>query len=357
MLKTVLGVLFALVIYLVTWPVPIEPVAWQAPVNEGYVGDFSPNNVLAGVEQFDLGGVSGPEDITVDKNGTVYASTAEGYIVRLSPDGQTVERWVNTEGSPLGLEFDPAGNLLVADAYKGLLSINPAGEITLLTNSFEGQALKFVDDLDIADNGMIYFSDATTKFGAEEFGGTMPGSKFDTLEHGGHGRLLSYDPKTKATALVVDGLNFANGVAMSFDQQSVLVNETTNYRILKVGLIGQNKGKVEVVMDNLPGFPDNINRGLDGRYWAGLIFPRDKTLDDLSDKPFLRKVIMRLPDFMHPQPRHYAHVVAFNDAGEILENLQAPDFSYSHTTGAAETTDYLYISSLNSPTLARLPRK
>lgn len=345
------------ILYLFAWPVPVEPVAWNAPPNEGYVGRFAANDALAGIEQFELDGLHGPEDIAIGPDGKIYAATGEGYIIRLTADGKQLERWVNTAGRPLGIEFDKNGNLLVADAYKGLLSISSNGAIKVLSDTFKGQPIKYADDLAVADNGVIYFSDASTKFGAEESGGTYQGSLLDVMEHGAHGRLLSYDPGTGKTALIVDGIDFANGVAMSFDQKSVLLNETGTYRVLRIALEGPHKGQVDVVLDNLPGFPDNLSQGLNGRYWIGLISPRSAALDGLSNSPFLRKVVQRLPAFMRPKAQLYGHIVAFNDAGEVLENLQDPNTTYSHMTGVEETPEFLYISSLHAKTLARLPRK
>jgi hypothetical protein len=113
------------VLYFLIWPVEVEPVAWQAPINPGYTGAFTKNERLKGLEMMDIGDVHGPEDIALDSQGRIYAAS--------------------------------------------LLDIN---------------------------------------------------------EHGGHGRLLVYDPQTGETTTLLDGLNFANGVAVGHDQSYILVNET-----------------------------------------------------------------------------------------------------------------------------------
>lgn len=46
------------------------------------------------------------------------------------------------------------------------------------------------------------------------------------LEAKPHGQLLKYDPSTKETSLVLDGLGFANGVTISSDQEFLVVCET-----------------------------------------------------------------------------------------------------------------------------------
>ena len=133
----------------------------------------------------------------------------------------------------------------------------------------------------------------------------------------------------------------------------MLLNETGHYRILRVAIAGSTRGKAEVVIDNLPGFPDNINRGSNGLYWFGLVSPRSKALDLLSDWAFMRKIVQRLPAFMRPNAQELGHVVAINETGEVIYNLQDPLGMYSHVTGALEVGDSLYMSSLHETALAR----
>lgn len=346
-----------LALYLLAWPVAIDPVAWQAPPNPGYNGPHAPNGRLKGLQTFSLGGLRGPEDIALDGAGRIYAATHEGFILRLRPDGSAPERWADTGGRPLGIDFDGAGNLIVADAYRGLLSISPAGEVRLLTDRADGLPILYADDVDVAPDGTIYFSDASTKFSARAAGGTLQGSLLDLMEHGGHGRLLAYHPASGKTTTVLDGLNFANGVALSHDGRSVLVVETGSYRVLRHWIAGARKGQTEPLIQSLPGFPDNISRGQDGRYWIAFPSPRNALVDGLSDSPALRSVIQRLPAFMRPKPVHYGHIIAIDGRGRVVLDLQDPDGAYPINSSATETDDHIYVGSLVAPVLARLPKK
>jgi sugar lactone lactonase YvrE len=175
----------------------------------------------------------------------------------------------------------------------------------------------------------------------------------DIMEHGGHGRVLEYNPATKQATTVVSGLDFANGIAISHDQNWVLVNETGTYRVLRVGITDLNKGQVETVIENLPGFPDNISRGSNNIYWVGLVSPRSAALDALSGSGFLRKVVQRLPQFLQPKAKHFGHIIAINDQGEVVHNLQDPLGMYGHTTGAIEVGADLYVSSLHDTALGK----
>jgi len=346
----------ALGLYFVTWPVPVEPVAWQAVPNPGYTGPFAKNERLKGIELLRIGGNQGPEDIALDEKGRIYAATHEGIIVRLQRDGSNPENWVQTNGRPLGIDFDNEGHLIVADAFQGLLSISPDGKITELAKEADGVPILYADDVDVAVDGKIYFSDASTKFGPREWGGTYEASMLDINEHGGHGRLLVYDPATGKARTLLNGLNFANGVAVGHEQNYVLVNETGSYQVIRYWIAGPNKGQWERLVDALPAFPDNISAGLKGRYWVALVSPRNPLLDYLSDKPFLRKVIQRMPAFLRPKAVAYGHIIAINRDGKVILDLQDPDGKYPINTSVTETKEYLYLGSLVTPVLGRIKK-
>jgi hypothetical protein len=236
------------------------------------------------------------------------------------------------------------------------LSIAPDGQITKLASEASGIPIKYADDVDVAANGKIYFSDASTKFGAKDWGGTYEASLLDINEHGGHGRLIVYDPATGKAETLLDGLNFANGVAVSPDQTYVLVNETGAYRVIRYWIAGTKKGKAEPLIEDLPSFPDNISTGINGRYWIAFVSPRNPLIDSLSDKAFLRKVIQRLPAFLRPRAIAYGHIIAIDGNGKVMEDLQDPAGAYPINTSVTETPDYLYIGSLVTPFLGRLSK-
>ncbi|MEX2182673.1 MAG: SMP-30/gluconolactonase/LRE family protein [Gemmatimonadaceae bacterium] len=340
-------------LYFAAWPVPVAPVAWEAPANAGYTGAFETNDRLAALELLSLGDDVGPEDVATDEAGRLYVSTHAGYIVRLRPDGTGPERWVHTGGRPLGLDFDAAGHLIVADASRGLLRIAPDGRTTVLATAADGVPISLADDVDVAADGKIYFTDASAKFGGTTWG-TAEASVLDIVEHGGHGRLLVHDPATGATTTVRDGLQFANGVAVGHDQTYVLVSETGSYRVLRVWIAGARRGAAEPFIESLPGFPDNISAGRDGRYWIALYAPRNLLLDRLSARPFLRKVLLRVPAVIRPRATAYGHIIAVDTAGRVVADLQDPTGRYPMNTSVHETATHLYVGSLVAPGLGRL---
>ena len=349
----VIAIFAGLIAYLMLWPVPIEPVSWNAPKTEGYVGDFAANEKLKDLKLIDLDGHVGPEDVAVGDDGLIYASVHGGKIIRVNPASGKVEVFANTGGRPLGIEFGRDGTLFVADAYRGLLAIGKDGASFLLADTTDTRSrIKYADDLDVAKLGEVYFSDASTKFGAKQYSGTLQGSLLDLMEHGPNGRLLKYDPATGKTSVLLDGYSFANGVALANDESFVLFAETGTYRIHKLWLLGDKTGQVEVLMDNLPGFPDNINNNEDGTFWIGLVSPRLAVADGLADKPLVRKIVQRLPAFMRPKPQRYGFIFKIDGEGKVLETLQDPSGNYALTTGAIDGPDGSVI--VSSLTEARL---
>lgn len=355
-LYPIVALLVLVVAYLLAWPVPVDPVAWQAPPNPGYSGPHAVNDRLKNLETFDIDGLHGPEDIALDAEGRIYAATHEGFIVRLDADGGNPTRWAFTGGRPLGIDFDGQGNLIVANAFQGLLSIAPDATVRVLTDEVDGEPIRYADDVDVAADGKIYFSDASTRFGAAEWGGTYEASLLDLMEHSKSGRLLVYDPASDETDVVLSGISFANGVAVSPDQSFVLVNETGEYRVIRHWLRGPKAGQSEPLIEALPGFPDNLSAGEDGRFWIAIVSPRNDLVDQLADKPFLRAMIQRLPDQLRPQAVAYGHIIAIDGEGKVVADLQDPDGGYPINTGVTETADYIYIGSLVAPVLARLPK-
>jgi len=344
------------VLYLLFWPVPIDPVAWDAPQNAGLVDPFAVNDRLRKARQIDLGEHEGPEDVAADQNGLIYTVTVGGLIIRMQADGSNITVFAEPGGRPLGMEFDAAGNLFVANSYLGLQKVALDGNVEVLTDSYQGEPITYTDDVAVAANGMIYFSDASSKFGAMKSGGTYEASLLDVLEHGAHGRVYRYNPDKNETTIVMDELNFANGVAVSEDQSYLLVSETTSYRIWRHWLSGPDTGKSEVILDNLPGFPDNINNGRNGSFWVGLVAPRNQLVDDLSGKPFVRKIVQRLPAFVRPKAEPSSHVISISGDGEVLMNLQDTAATVPSLTGVYETKDTLWLTSLFGNRLARLDK-
>lgn len=337
-------------LYFLLWPVPISPLAWTPPTAPALTGVYQQNNMLAGIERLQVvppGSGNAPEDIALDSANRIYAGLDDGRVMRLQADGTNPQEFSNTHGRPLGLAFDPSGNLIVADAIKGLLSIAPDGSLSVLTTGADRVAFRCTNDLDVGADGTVYFTDASSKFPLSSF-------TADLLEHRGNGRFLAYDPKTKTTRTLLSDLYFANGVAVSPDQSFVLVVETGKYRVQRVWLAGPKSGQAEIFIDNLPGFPDGLSSNGRDKFWLALVTPRDETLDKLLPHPFLRKVVARLPKFLQPAPKRYSFVLGLDVNGKVTDNLQNGSADcYAEIANAVERQGALYFGSIGEGTVGR----
>lgn len=352
-----------LLAYLFLWPVPIRAVAWKAPAAPDYTGPYAANQKLAGLNLIPLGAEAGPEHIVLAHDGKLYAAVASGKVLRMSPDGSAQEVFADTGGRVLGFDFDAAGNLIAADAIKGLLAIGPDRSVTLLTADAGGDPIRYADAVVVARTGKVYFTDASGRFSPARWGGTFEAGVLDILEQAATGRVLEYDPVGRSTRVVAKGLSFANGVALSRDERSLFIAETGRFRVWRIDVaaadldVARPSPQARVLLDNLPGYPDNLMRGLEGRIWLGFTGPRSPKVDAMSDKPLLREVTLRLPRVLWPLPRKYGHVIAFTEDGDVVADLQDPSGSYPQTTGVTETTDRLYVQNLHLHSIGWLPRR
>ena len=351
MFKKILRVILALIVaglaYLLFFPVPINPGTWTPPAAPTLTGQYQQNDRLAQVQKLSIGDGHSPEDVALDAQGRIYAGLDDGRIIQLQADGTQPRIFANTNGRPLGLAFSPNGNLIVADAIQGLLSIDPSGALQVLVTEADGAKFGCLNDLDVAADGTIYFTEASNKF---------PMSKFasDIIEHQPNGRFLSYDPKTQKTRTIFKGLYFANGVAVSPDQSFVLVAETGLYRVLKFPVAAMLQGYYEIFIDNLPGFPDGISSNRKDKFWLSLVTPRDAVFDKILPHPFARKIVFRLPEFLHPAPKRYSFVLGLDPNGKVVENLQnnSPT-GYAQIANAVENNGSLYFGSIGENTVGR----
>ncbi|MED5609184.1 SMP-30/gluconolactonase/LRE family protein [Pseudomonas sp. JH-2] len=336
----------AAAVYLAITPSPIDPVAWNPPPAPPMTGVLEPNDTLMKAELLGLGQVKGPEDTAVDAQGRLYAGLDDGRVVRL--DNGQVSTFAETGGRPLGMDFDAQGNLIVADAWKGLLKIDPRGQVSVLATEADGVPFAFTDDLDIASDGRIYFSDASSRF-------RQPDYILDYLETRPHGRLLRYDPATGKAETLLKDLYFANGVALSANEDFVLVNETYRYRIARYWLKGPKAGQQDIFIDNLPGLPDNLQGDRKGTFWVALPTPRKADADFILGQPWLKRQLTKLPRALLPKPVPYGLVIALDENGKIVRSLH--DTSGQHLrmiTSAKPVGDYLYFGSLENDRIGRL---
>jgi len=328
-----------------------RPKAWAVPKAQGLKGPYEKNEALARLSPMGrVDGAAGPESLAVASDGTLYSGYDDGRIVQFTREGRQIRELTRTGGRPLGLRFHPNGDLLVCDAERGLLRVNPMGDITVLATEAEGIPFGLADDLDVDQEGRcVYFSDATSCW-------SLADNQLDLIEHGGHGRLLCHDLITGSTRVLMRDLQFANGVTLGPDDACVLVVETGMYRVHRFWLKGDRAGQHEVWLDDLPGFPDNVRFNGRDRFWVAIPAPRNRLLDLLAPFPALRFCVIQLARWLPTPVAHAAIALAFDLDGKLVANLQSHRPGGFHfITQVLETDQWLYCSSLHAKTFAGMP--
>ncbi|WP_193613853.1 SMP-30/gluconolactonase/LRE family protein [Nocardioides lijunqiniae] len=300
----------------------------------------------------------GAEDVVVATSGpdegAVFTGTADGAILRVSHDGQRVERVAHTGGRPLGLELDLDGRLVVCDAHLGLLRVDPAsGAVEAVTDSVGGTRMVFCNNAAVASDGTVWFSDSSTRYGVERW-------KDDFVQNTRTGRLLRLS--TDGTVeVVLDGLAFANGVALSAAEDFVCVAESGARTVVRRWLTGNRAGMRDLLCSGLPGYPDNIARGSDGLIWVTIASPVDPLVERLQAGPLaLRRLVTRIPQRLQPKPQQTVRVQAYDDAGTLVHDLDVDPAehgtAYHMVTGVREHEGRVWMGSLHEPAIAVLDR-
>lgn len=298
----------------------------------------------------------GAEDVAValagPDEGAVFTGTEDGVIHRVSHDGRQVRPVANTAGRPLGIEWLPDGRLLVCDAQRGLLAVDPrSGRLETLVVDVAGRPMRFCNNAAASADGTVYFSDSSTVHGLADW-------KADFVEVTRTGRLLRRAPDGRLDVLV-DGLAFANGVALALDESYVAVAETAARSIARYWLTGPQAGTRDTFAANLPGYPDNIARGSDGLIWVSIASPRDPVVELLQHGPrFLRRQVTRIPEALQPAPKRTVRVQAYDNRGAVVHDVQPDESqhrgSYHMVTGVREHDGRVWLGSLHEPAVAVL---
>jgi sugar lactone lactonase YvrE len=289
---------------------------------------------------------SGTEDVLVDAEGWVYTGTADGAVFRVHPDGRRIDRVGHTGGRPLGLELLPDGRVLVCDAHRGLLALAPdTGKVEVLADLVQGHRMVFCNNAAVHSSGDIYFSDSSRIYGIERW-------KADIVENTKSGRLMRRTADGGIDVLV-DGLRFANGVALSADESYVAVAETAGRTVVRHWLAGERAGQTDHLLDDLPGYPDNIARGSDGLIWVTIPSSTDPVVERLMNGPMLlRRAAWRLPQKIQPKPKRMVRVMAFDDSGQTVHDRSFDASNYHLVTGVREHDGRVWLGSLEESAIA-----
>lgn len=280
-----------------------------------------------------------PEDVVVDHTGHLIVGVNDGRVLRVDPRSGVALSLLNTGGRPLGLAVLPDGRILICDSPNGLLEFDPVRQqLTPLVHEFAGRPLPFCSNVVAAGDGTIYFSSSSDRYTVHDW-------RRDIVENVPTGRLLRRNVNGRVEQLL-DGLFFANGLALAHDESWIVVAETGAYRLRRLWLRGPQAGRSEVFAE-LPAFPDNCSMSADGLVWVALASPRNRAVERLHRMPMaVRKLAARLPAALQPAPQRVAWVMAFDADGRVVHDYRWDDGEYAMVTGVCQHGDTMYLSSL-----------
>ncbi|ORB66966.1 SMP-30/gluconolactonase/LRE family protein [Mycolicibacterium tusciae] len=322
---------------------PIDPVRWNPPPVDP-LPDFGPAELTV----VPMPG-NAPEDVVVDADGQLWSGVDDGRIVRISPDSGETTVVGDTGGRPLGLGVARDGRLLVCDSPRGLLAMDTeTGTFETLVDEVDNRQLRFCSNVTETADGTIYFTESTSAF-------TYAHSLAAILEARPRGSLFRRDPDGTVLT-VLPGLYFANGLTQTADESALVFAELQARRLSKYWLTGPNAGTVTPLVENLPGMPDNLSTGSDGRIWCAFFTPANPLADKLAKGwPLVRKLIWRLPDRVQPKAETVVWAVAFDpDTGQAVAGLRTEHPQFGQVTGMVEADGKLWMGCLGFPAVAHV---
>ncbi|MGP4002600.1 SMP-30/gluconolactonase/LRE family protein [Streptomyces sp. 8N706] len=323
----------------------LRPVVWRPPPRPARAGTGVGHVPMPPLRLLPLDG-TGPEHVTVDAAGRLLTGVADGRVLRVEAATGRVEQVAETGGRPLGMHPLPDGRLLVCDAYRGLLRVDTgSGAVEPLLTEVSGEPLRLCSNVVVAGDGTVFVSESSRRFDLHHWKG-------DLLEHSGTGRVIRCPPGEPAE-VVLDGLQFANGVALAPDESFLTVAESGAYRLTRLWLTGPRAGLSDVLADNLPGFPDNLTTNSSGLIWVAMAGPRDPAVDLMHrSHPALRRAVWALPSRLLPDARRTAWALAVDARGTVVHDLRRRAANYRMVTSAYEREGQLFLGSLVEKAIA-----
>ncbi|GAB2881702.1 SMP-30/gluconolactonase/LRE family protein [Streptomyces deserti] len=230
----------------------------------------------------------------------------------------------------------------MCDAERGLLRVDLGdGTVRVLVDMVAGERLRFCSNVTALSDGSVCFTVSSRRHPLEHWIG-------DIVEHTGTGRLLRLPPGGDTPEVLLEGLQFANGLAPSDDESFLIVAETGAYRLTRYWLTGPRAGRGEPLAEHLPGMPDNLWRGAPGGpVWVALAAPRVPPLDLLHRAPHaVGRTAARAAVHAPFRPGGRIGVLAVDDDGHVVHHLTRGHSGFRMVTGVCEAGGHLVLGSL-----------
>jgi len=378
-------------------------------------GPLKPNEKLNLVDKLLENQLKGPESFASRDDGYLYAGLITGVIVRVDTTSLTATPVAKIGGAcaeqheearcgrVLGMTFTKKGRLLACDAVFGLYMIdldkraeeNRISESRYDTN-VEYTALLTPDTLVNGSHNLVFNSlvlaadDVTVYLTVSSTNFPLQDALWE-VSSAPSGRLIKYNIETKETEVLVKDISFANGIELDPSERFLIYCESGRARLHKYHLAGPEAGTSEVLVDSLPGLPDNIKLNDNGNYYVGLISPRipgkPHILEMIGPHHLVRRFLVRLvclvmvpirflnsvvpnPVTMkfdywvgnfepvaHLAPPYGLVVEVDGETGDIVSSLHSTNGAVRFISEAYVHDRWIYFGSPYNHYLARIPKR
>ncbi|OQR75177.1 adipocyte plasma membrane-associated protein-like [Tropilaelaps mercedesae] len=285
------------------------------------------------VEKFPF--IVGPETIEVlESEDVAYTGADDGYIYEIDLIGWNATKLTTacsasgvTQCRPQGIRVTSDNKMYFADLAGLCVYDFSTAEVTVLVprlSVVENLTVMLPNDLDV-DEGtqIVYMSDGSTNYANTDI---LRG----TLLHENSGRVLAYDIKTGEVSVLVSSLSFPNGIQLSHDKKTLLVNEMNKRRILQVTLAEASKGEYKVFTPALPGEPDNIRAASNGNYWVAINLARNGSqkvfYDYIANDKCATERYIKMNDFVVEYLRLVGKTTQREDYDRVADRLGSYQF-------------------------------
>ncbi|TGL61377.1 SMP-30/gluconolactonase/LRE family protein [Leptospira sarikeiensis] len=309
--------------------------------------------------QVEMKDLPGHDDLIFDpKNKNAYASGMDGWIWKLDFQSEKAQQWVKPPVNPAGMRFADKNKerILVCSSRLGGESYTEKNRVGLYEvhvnsknvtpilldlpkiqkeefekvytdserptykidelNTSNSRPFSLCNDLAISDDGnRIYITEPFEREDAAMGSGAVP----EAIGLYPHGKLWMYDREKRTISLILSGFTFVDGILIDTsgknDEESVVFTETTKFRIIKAYISGSKQGTSEVLLENLPGLADGLERDEQGRIWVGIIKKRSGLVNFVHRNPWLKTFILSIPQKILPIS-HNTGLLVLDQKGE-----------------------------------------
>jgi sugar lactone lactonase YvrE len=271
-------------------------------------GAFSPNDRLDAC--LPIGGpLLSADDVVEGDDGALFVS-AGPRVLRLSGEGY-VERSVfaQFDNKAGGLAMHPDGRLLVCVAGRGLAAVDAGGRQSWL-NQAADQPLRCLTSVAAATDGTIFASEGSSRYEPDDW-------CRDLMEKSHSGRLVACGPGLEGAKVLLGGLYYPYGLAISVDQRHLWFTESWAHRISRAEIGARTIATPNPVIGNLPGYPARLGRAATDGFWLSLFAVRTHLIEFVLREDDYRNEMMRTI----PQAFWIAPTLAAT--GHVLEPMQS----------------------------------